>query len=177
MLALDYLVAQVLTPQAVNANLIALNAQYAPLSGYVAVPLLDLDHGVVNMWTKAWSDMLRPSLGYEVGFSRDGTAEVVLQGKTRDELPVWINYVSAADTELGARRQCEVTWEAVRMVLDLPTIEGLEGQTLAGVTPVRGIVKIGPTIQLELVTLDAAAAGKVLGFRSRWLMTLDTVRN
>jgi hypothetical protein len=176
MLALDYLLAQVLTPAAVNTQLRALNAQYQPLVGYVPVPQVDANTGVVNMWTKAWSDMVRPSIGYEVGFSREGAAEIVLQGKNRDEIPVWITYVSAGEEELVARRQCEVTWEAIRMVLDIPTAVGLEGQQLVGVTPVRGIVKIGPSVQVELVTVDVASAGRVLGFRSRWLMTLDTVR-
>lgn len=178
MLALDYLIVQVLTPQAVNANIALLNGQYATLPGFVAAPMLDGTKGVVNMWTKAWSDMARPSIGYEVGFTKEAVTEIVLQGKNRDEIPVWIAYISEnAKDELTARRQCEVTWEAIRMTLDPPTQAGLEGQILPGVTPIRGIVKIGPTVGLELVTVDATAAGTVLGVRSQWLMTLDTVRS
>lgn len=177
MLALDYLVERVMTPAAVNANIIALNQQYAGLVGYKAVPTLKDPGGVLNMWTKAWSDMRRPSIGYEVGFSRDGITEIVLQGKNRDILPLWVSYVSEATEELDARRQCEVTWEALRMTLDIPTPDGLEGQLLPNVNPVRGVVQIGPSVNLELVTVDVEGSGKVLGFRSRWQVVLDTVRS
>jgi hypothetical protein len=169
-------VAAVLTPAAINTNLTALNGQYASLPGYGAVPLLDPTTGVFNMWTKAFSDMVRPSVGYEVGFLREARMEIVLQGKNRDELPLWVTYVGPGGDEATARRNALVTWEAIRMVLDQPTASGLEGQLLPAISPVRGIVKIEPALSMELVDVTVAGAGRVLGFRSRWLITVDTVR-
>jgi hypothetical protein len=176
MFAVDFLVAAVLTPSAINTQLTALNSQYAVLPGYATVPALDPNTGVFNMWTKAWSDVQRPSVGYEVGFLREARMEIVLQGKNRDELPLWITYVGPSATQEVARRNALVTWEAIRMVLDTPLSPGLEGQQLPGVSPVRGIVKIEPALSMELVDVTVAGAGNLLGFRSRWLITVDTVR-
>ncbi len=177
MLALDYLIPLILTPPAINAQVTTLNLQYTALgAAYKPVPMLDNTVGVVNIWDKAWSSLVPPVVGYEVGFMRESGTEVVLQGKNRDDFEVFITCVAQDADERLARQQAAVYWEAIRMVLDNPTAVGLEGQLLPNVVPIRGIVKIGPRVGLEMVTVDMAAAGKKLGFRSVWVMTLDTVR-
>lgn len=178
MITLQYVIPLIVTPAAVNAKLTILNAAYAGLTGYTAVPALDTTYGVVNIWTKALSDVdTLPAIGWEVGFLSESEAEIDLQGKNRDGYAVTFVAIAQAGDPQTAQLQVAVLWEALRMVIDDPTGAGLEGQPLPGVTPTRQIVQIGPTVRVEPVTITTKGAGERLGFRSKWKMVVDTVRS
>lgn len=167
------MVPQYLTVATINAGIVALNTRLAGVTGYTATDQLPTG-GVVDMAGTTFLDLPRPCIGYMVGVLKEGATELKRQGKSRMILPLWVDYVCKQNATLAAAQQAAaVTAQAV-----LYALEAMEGQQLAGVTGLPiGCVLIGPNVSMEIVLVDIAAAGKLFGFRTRYDLTFDDVRN
>lgn len=171
------IVAQVLTVDAINTQLIALNARLRPSAGWKRdVPLLPQSadpsaHGVQDMWHKSFRDITRPGVGYMVGILRSMRAELKASGGNRMTLPLWIECQSEAQDQERALQQAGLLYQAVLYVL-----EDMESVSLDNVTPPLSVVLVG-TGEAEAIVIDAAAAGKILAIRARHDLTVDDYRS
>lgn len=172
------LVAQVLTVSAVNAQLTALNTRLGSSVGWLgAVPPLPTSsdprlHGVQDMWHKTYRELTRPGVGFMVAVLRSGTSALKSSGNNRMTIPLWVE--CHGDTKLDqetALQQAGVMYQAVLYVL-----ETLEGAQLANVTPPIACVLINAA-DVEAINIDASAAGKLLGIRAKFDITIDDARS
>ena len=171
------LVPQVLTAAAVNAQISALNTRFAAATGWLGtVPSLPTSsdprlNGVQDMWHKTFRELTRPGLGYMVGVLRAGKSELKASGKNRMTLPFWIEcHGTASDQETTFQQACIIDQAA------LYVLETLEGVAVANVTPPVACVLISAA-DVEAINIDAAAAGKLLGIRRRYDLTIDDARS
>lgn len=171
------LVAQVLTVSAVNAQVTALNTRLSGSAGWLgAVPALPTDanparNGVQDMWHKTYRELTRPGVGYMVGVLRAGRSELKASGKNRMTLPLWVECHGVPTDQETAVQQAGVLYQAVLYVL-----ETMESVALANVTPPLACVLINPA-DIEMINIDAAASGKLLGMRARFDLTVDDARS
>jgi hypothetical protein len=169
--AVRRLVAQVITPATINTQLGTLNTEYGTTIQQLG------PSGVRDAWNMPLSELPRPSIGYDVGWNGTGVAQLIRNGKNRTVVPVWLYVISPnASTQESALQGVGIMFEALMYVMDQFPPNGMEQQTLTGVSPVRVLSLVGdPTI--EMFTVDAKNRGAVVGIASKWDLTVDTARS
>ncbi len=171
------LIAQVLTVSAVNTQLAALNTRLGASAGWLGtVPSLPSDanparNGVQDMWHKTYRELTRPGVGYMVGVLRSGRSELKASGKNRMTMSLWVECHGQLTDQETAIQQAGVLYQAVLYVL-----ETVESVALANVIPPLALVLVSPA-DVEAINIDASAAGKLMGVRARFDITVDDARS
>jgi hypothetical protein len=153
---------RVLVPQIVS--LAALNAQIVALNTIYGSSVTQLVAGeIFNAWTTPLFEFPRPSIGYDIGFSKDGTARLQRNGLEKCTIPIWFYVVAPANADKDAALQAlGITFEALLRVIDALPPNGAEQVQMTGVTPVRAIALVQDA-GIRTFTVDAEAAGKIPG--------------
>jgi len=153
------LVPAVVTAAAVNAQIAALNTIY----GTSLPQLPTAPSGVIHMWNKAFIDMPTPSIGYLIGYDKDGRSQLQWNGLRRATVPIWFYCISASGLDFEtAFQHVGIMYEALHMVIDQFPPNGLEQQQLASVTPTRAIALVQPG-SIRNFTIDAVGADPLAG--------------
>lgn len=170
------LIKQVLTVDAVNAKITLLNARMRNTPGWEDdVPMLPQrsdpsQNGVQDLWSRTFREITRPGIGYMIAVTRPGVVGLMSSGMNRWTMPIVFDCVSGVTDQETAFQQAGVLYDAVKLVL-----EDFEGTILTGVTPPVAGVLVGSGTW-EMLTLDAAAAGKIIFCRAVHDLTVDDAR-
>jgi hypothetical protein len=160
--AVRVLVPQVVTVAAINTQIATLNTVYG--SNVAPLP----PRSVINAWNVELLRLPRPSIGYDIGWNKDGTAKLQHNGLEKMTIPVWFYVIGPANKDKDASLQAVgIMFEALLRVIDPFPPNGMEQQTMTGVTPVRAIALVNAA-QTRTFTLDSEAAVAVPGIASSW---------
>lgn len=167
-----------LTPAAVNAQIDLQNTRFANVPGWVNVQHVDATTGVQDMWAKAFRDLPRPGIGYLISALADGDSELLVEGKSRMTVPVWVDYSCPGNVDKEtALQHIGVTAAAILRVFE--SMESNNLGTVLGVTitPNVQLANIKPSVLMQPVSLGAQEAGQQLGVRMRFDLVIDDLRS
>lgn len=167
------------TAAALNTQITALNTRFANVVGWVTVPLLDTTGiGVQNMWAKGFVDLARPGVGYSIGMTDESGTDLLVEGKSRMTVPVYIDATcaSTADKETAVRH-IGIYEAAIRRVIESMESKSLSTVLGVSVSPDVQLAQVVPHVRLQPVSLGTQAAGQQLGVRMRFDIVIDDLRS
>lgn len=170
--------AALFTPAAVNGFITAQNTRFQNVPNWVNVPTVDPVTGVQDWWNKAFRDLPRPGIGYSVATMAEGTSELLVEGKSRMTVPVYVDYSCPSTKDKETAQQCiGITAAAILRVFESMESKDLASVLAVVVTPNVQLALVKPVVSMQSVNLGTQESGAQLGVRMRFDLVIDDLRS